>query len=180
MRKILAFEIEPQPWDRRGHRSERRSKPHGPFPNRRRQPFGAIERRGASGEVGQQPAQLGPEDRVIADRQVGFLELFEGGHQGLGDISAAEVAFHPPSTKTVGVEQAGVERGRAIRQVRPVVPRGTRPLGEDRDAKRVLGRALTGLARSLDAGGDIDADSGDRAQGADDVRRIQAPGQKDG
>ena len=94
----------------------RRAEARGLVADGRGQAVGAVERRRAAGEALQQLAQLGPEDRVVAERVVGGLELLERGHQRLGDVAAAEVALHPPAPGAVGVEQAGMDRRRAERR----------------------------------------------------------------
>ena len=86
----------------------------------------------------EQVAQLGPEDRVVAERVVGRLELLERGHQRLRHVAATEVALHPPPPGAVGVEQAGMDRRRAERHVGAVVAGGAGPLDEEGDAERVL------------------------------------------
>ena len=138
-----------------------------------------YERRRAPGEVGEQLAQLGPEDRVLAERVVGRLELLERGHQRLRHVATAEIALHPPPTGPVGIEQAGMDGGRAEGDVRAVVAGGAGSLDEQRDAERILGRAFAGDARPLDAGRDIDPDGRDRTQRACDVGRVEAAGQGD-
>ena len=76
----------------------------------RGEPVRSVDRRRAAGEPLEQLAQLRPEDRIVADRVVGGFELLEGGHQRFGDVPTAEVPLHPPSTRTVGIEQAGMHR----------------------------------------------------------------------
>ena len=115
----------------------------------------------------------------MAERVVGGLELGERGHERLGHVPAAEVALHPPAARSVGIEQAGVDRRRAERDVRPIVTGRLGALDEERDAERVLGRPLPGVARRLDAAGDVDADGRDLAQGLGDIGRGQAAGQDD-
>ncbi len=80
------------------------------------QAIGTVERGRAPGEVREQLAQLGPEDRVLAERVVGGLELLERGHQRLGHVATTEVALHPPPPGAVGVEQAGDGRGSGRRR----------------------------------------------------------------
>ncbi len=138
-----------------------------------------VDGRGPAGEPLEQAAQLCPEDRVVAERVVGRLELLERGHQGLGDVATAEVALHPPAPGAVGVEEAGRHRCRAERRVRPVVARRAGTLDEERDEIRVLDRALSRFARELDARRDVDADRGDVAQRPGDVGRREAAGQGD-
>ena len=72
-----------------------------------------------------------------------------------------------------------MDRRRTEGEVRAVVAGGPGTLGEERDAERVLGRALTGDPRSLDTGRDIDPGRGDAAEGPGDAGRGQATGQGD-
>ena len=137
------------------------------------QAIGTVEGRRAAGELREQLAQLGPEDRVVPEGVVGDLELLERGHQRLGDVAAAEVALHPPPAGAVGIEQAGMDGGRTERDVRAVVAGGPGALDEQRDAERILGRALAGDARALDAGRDVDPDRRDGTERAGDVGRAR-------
>src|SRR6185436_4869248 len=54
---------------------------------------GAVERGGPAGVVGKELAELGPEDRVVADRGVGSPELLERRHEGLRHVAPAELAL---------------------------------------------------------------------------------------
>ena len=99
--EVLALEVEPQRRDpgacagppaARGQ--SRRSGADGLG-----QPVGPVERRRPAGEALEQLAQLRPEDRVLAERVVGRLELLERGHQRLGHVAAAEVALQPPAAR---------------------------------------------------------------------------------
>ena len=128
------------------------------------QPIGAVERGRAAGEAGQELAQLGPEDRVVAEGGIGGLELLERADERLGDEAPAEVALDAPVAAGVGLEQAGVDGRRAGRRCS-----GGRsgPRGRAwRRARRRAGpcaAAHPGHARRLHAGGDVDADGGDGA-----------------
>ncbi len=99
-------------------------------PARRSARYSAVSRPAKRLE---QAAQVGPERRVVAQRVVGVLELGQGGHQRLGHVAAPEVALHPPATGGVGVEQAGMDRRRAERDVGAVVAGGLGALDEQGD-----------------------------------------------
>ena len=176
--EVFALEVEPQTRDPRGLRpvtgEAGRLEAHGVG-----QAIGAVQGGRSSGERPEELAQLGPEDRVLAKRVVCLLELLEGGHQGLGDVAAAEVALHPPSPGAIRVEQAGVDRGGPERDVRPVVAGGAGPLDEQGDAERILGRASAGHPRRLDARGDIDRRRRHRSEGGGDVGRREPAGEDD-
>ena len=162
-----------------GPRTRRGDQPCGLGADGVGQSFGAVERGRATGEGPEQLAQLGPEDRVLAERVVGRLELLEGRHQRLRHVAPAEVALQSPSAGAIGVEQRGMDRRRAEREVRAVVASGSRPLDEQGDPERVLDRSLAGDARTLHARRDVDPDGRDRAQGPADVGRVEAAGQGD-
>ena len=143
------------------------------------QPIRAVDGRRATGEAFEQPAQLGPEDRVLAEGVVRGFELLEGGHEGLGDVAAAEVALHPPAPGAIRVEQARRHRRRPERRVRTIVTGGPSPLDEERDEIGVLDRAPARLARELDARRDVDPERRDVTEGAGDIGRREAAGQRD-
>ena len=143
------------------------------------QAIGTIERRRTPGEPCEEVAELGPEDRVLAERVVRGLEPLERGHQRLGHVAATEVALHPPPAGAIRVEQAGMDGRRAEREVGPIVARGAGPLDEERDPERVLGRPDAGLAWSFDARGHVDADRGDGPERAGDDGRVETAGQRD-
>ncbi len=73
-----------------------------------REPVGAVEGRRTSRIRREETAQLGPEDRIVAEARVGILELAERGHERLGDVAAAERPVQAPAAGCVGIEQAGV------------------------------------------------------------------------
>ncbi len=129
------------------------------------QAVGPVERGRPPGVRRQALAELGPEARVVADPGVGALETLERGHQRLGHVAAAELAVDPPAAGRVRLEETGMDRRRAGRDVGPVDPGRAGPLGEQRDAERVLARALAGCSRRLDARGDVDADGRDLEDG---------------
>ena len=115
----------------------------------------------------------------MADRGVRDLELLEGGHQRLRHVAAAELAVGAPAAGFVGVEEPGMSDRRASGEVRAVDAGGACPLDEERDAQRVLGRALSGDPRSFRSGRAVDADRRHSAEGAADVGRVQTARQDD-
>ena len=51
--------------------------------------FGEVERRGAAGVVVQEIGELGLEGGVVARREIGGFEFFDGRHQDFGDVAPA-------------------------------------------------------------------------------------------
>ena len=172
--QVLALEVEADGRDGRGRGAVAGEPAPASARDGRREAVGAVQRRRPAGEPRQQLAQVRPEHRIVAERVVRGLELVEGRHQRLGHVAATEVALHPPATGAVRLEQAGVDRRRPERDVRPVVAGGPGALHEQGDPERVLARPLPGDARRLDAGRDVDADRRDLAQRLGDVGRRSA------
>ena len=176
--EVLALEVEPEVRDAGSAGAAtgetRRLVAHGLG-----QAIGTVQRRRAAGEMRQQVAQLGPEDRVVPERVVGDLELLERGHQRLRDVAATEIALHPPPAGAVGVEETGVDGRRAERDVGAIVAGRPSSLHEQRDPERILGRTLADDARALDPRRHVDADRGDGTEGAGDVGRVETAGQGD-
>ena len=141
--------------------------------------IGAVEGRGAAGVALEQLAEVRPEPRVVAKRGVGLLELAERRHERLGDVASAELALDAPSAVVVCLEQPRVDRGRADGEVGPIDASGAGPFDEQRHHERVLARALVPLPRSLDPGGDVDADRRSRPDRVADGRRVEAAGEDD-
>ena len=99
----------------------------------RRQPVSAVQRCWPADVAAAQLPQLRPEVRLLADLQVGGLQVQERGDQRLRHEAAAELALAPPSTAGVGLDQGMVD-----------------PLGPGFD-----GRAIdTGASGTLDEEGD--------------------------
>ena len=51
--------------------------------------FGEVQRCWAAGVVVEQVGEFGLKGRVVARRQIGSLQFFDGRHQDFGDIAAA-------------------------------------------------------------------------------------------
>ncbi len=141
--------------------------------------IGAVEGGGAAGVALEQLAEVRPEPRVVAKRGVRVLELAERRHERLGDVAPAELALDAPSAVVVGLEQPRVDRGRTDGEVGPVDAGRPGPFHEQRHHERVLARALVPLPRSLDPGGDVDADRRSRPNRVADGRRVEAAGKDD-
>ncbi len=62
---------------------------------------GEVERRRPAGEVAQHVRHLFGEGRVGLGGLVGGVELLDGGHEGLGDVDAAEIAETPVFVRQV-------------------------------------------------------------------------------
>ena len=140
---------------------------------------GTVERSRPPGKGREEVAQFGPEDRIVTDSLVGRLELLQGGHECLGDVTPTEVALHPPPAGAVGIDEAGMDGGRSERDRRTVVACDPRPLDEQGHAERVLRRALTRDSRTLSPGRDVHAVRGDGPKSGRHVGRVEAAGQGD-
>ena len=176
MGEILALEVQAQ---RTWHAGDRVESPR-LSQGRSGQAVRAIERGRPPGEMGEELAELGPEDGVVAKRGPGCLELLERRDKRLGDEAPAEVAFHAPVSASVGFDEPRVHGRRPGRRVRPIEPGCTGTLGEEGDRERILVGARAGRRTGppvLDAGCDVDADGRDREHRLGDVGRPQATGE---
>jgi hypothetical protein len=54
-----------------------------------REALGVVERGGTSGVVVEEVGELGLEGGIVTRFEIGVFELFDGGHENLGDVAPA-------------------------------------------------------------------------------------------
>ena len=173
--EVLALEVDPEP----GRQAGRPVRRPGALEDVGREPVGAVDGRRTSRVRREEGAQLGPEDRVVAEPRVRILELAERGDERLGDVAAAERPVHSPATGRVRIDESRVDGLGPGGHVGPVEARRAGTFREQRDGERILGRPLTGVARAFDPRRHVHPDGRHGQQRGRDVGRVEPARQDD-